>query len=180
MPFGYLLFCSLQDNWVQTTICSLRKRNTTHKEKYLHVKKSSWEVDYKRTQDTHTNSQAIYLKTVWPLTRSSYFTMENITPALCLRSCAYPFPTSPLPSACHHSLTTDQSPRPYVVMSCSLRVRGMGWLCPSAPVCGTFLRFNICMAVRRTIKPNLSLLSNTLPERKKKKKKLLWNNKCYE
>lgn len=67
-----------------------------------------------------------------------------------------------LHSARHHSLTTDQSPQPYVVMSCSLRVKRRRLSCPSAPVCGTFQCFNISMAVRRTIKPNLPP-----PERKR-------------
>lgn len=66
-------------------------------------------------------------------------------------------PHSLLPAS-HHSLTTDQSPRPYVVMSCYLRMKGRGLSCPSAPVCGTFQCFNICMAVRQTIKTNLPSL----------------------
>lgn len=86
---------------------------------------------------THDNPpQWINLKTVWPLTRWSFPTAwaspwktqsRHFGPAPCM-----PLPHSPH-SASHHSLTTDQSPRPYVVMSCSLRVRGMGLLCPSAP-----------------------------------------------
>lgn len=56
----------------------------------------------------------------------------------------------------HHSLMTDQSWGPYVVMSCSLRVKGRGLWFPSVWVCGTFQRFSICMVVRRTIKPRLS------------------------
>lgn len=67
-----------------------------------------------------------------------------------------PSPTLPARPASHRSRTTDQSLGPYVVMSCSLRVKRRGLSRPSAPLCGTFHCFNICMVVRQTIKPNLS------------------------
>lgn len=56
----------------------------------------------------------------------------------------------------HHSLMTDQSRGPYVVMSCSLRVNGRGLAFPSVWVCGTFQCSGICMVVRRTINPRSS------------------------
>lgn len=65
-------------------------------------------------------------------------------------------PRPPPHSAGHRSRTTDQSLGPYVVMSFSLRVKRRGLSRPSAPLCGTFHCFNICMVVRQTIKPNLS------------------------
>lgn len=81
------------------------------------------------------------------------FAMENITLALCCCSVHIP---SPFPPLSQPSLSNDRS---ITATICGDVIFFESWKggvlsCPSALVCGTFQRFNICMAVRPSRKAN--------------------------